>query len=199
MAAVFTVRQVQFLSSLLLCLFQVSCDTSFADTGRQSSYNAAFLQLENRNGVIYREGQVFSGIVYQLDAASGDTMQLAGYRNGREHGTWKRFYAQEQVEEVRYFDNGIKTGTLTRWWPSGRRQFQCCFRRGEYDGLLQEWNERGQLIREMHYLDGHEEGPQKMFYDNGKVRSNYIVRDGKRTGLLGTKNCVNVSERIPQP
>ena len=36
----------------------------------------------------------------------------------------------------------------------------------------------------------------KYFYNNGKVRSNYLVINGKRYGLLGTKNCVNVKDSI---
>lgn len=51
-------------------------------------------------------------------------------------------------------------------------------------------------MKEMNYKKGFEEGSQKMFYDNGKVKVNYIMINGRRYGLLGTKNCVNVSDSV---
>jgi antitoxin component YwqK of YwqJK toxin-antitoxin module len=47
-----------------------------------------------------------------------------------------------------------------------------------------------------HFKDGQEEGSQKLWYDNGKIRANYVIIKGKRYGLLGTKNCKNVSDSI---
>jgi hypothetical protein len=37
---------------------------------------------------------------------------------------------------------------------------------------------------------------QTWWYDNGKVKSNYRIIEGRRFGLLGTKNCINVSDSI---
>jgi antitoxin component YwqK of YwqJK toxin-antitoxin module len=48
----------------------------------------------------------------------------------------------------------------------------------------------------MHYKKGYEEGLQQFYYDNGKVKANYFMKAGRRYGLLGTKNCVNVSDSI---
>lgn len=190
------VRRALFPNSLLAaCLLCISCgnETSKRDL---ASFNADSLLLENRNGMIYTNNVPFSGRIFQLNAVNKDTILTAAYFNGREYGEWKRFYANGQLAELRYFDEDIKTKTLTRWWQNGKMQFTCTYINGEYDGELQEWNESGQLIQQMHYKNGHEEGSQKMYYDNGKTRSNYIVKDGKRTGLLGTKNCVNVSDSI---
>ncbi len=159
------------------------------------AFNVDSLVLENRNGILYRNNAPFSGKLYQLNTQE-DTLMIAGYFNGKEHGVWKRFFDNGQLEELRYFDHGVKTKTLTRWWQNGQKQLQCAFRSGEYDGTLVEWNEKGRLTKEMNYKDGYEDGSQKMYYDNGKIRSNYVVIDGKRIGLLGTKNCVNVSDSI---
>lgn len=159
-------------------------------------FNADSLLLENKNGTVYKDAIPFSGKVYQLNTGKKDTLSVIGYYNGKEQGEWKRFYADGQLEEIRYFDEGVKTKMLTRWWENRQKQFECTFKNGEYEGTLQEWNPTGQLIQEMHYKNGYEEGSQKLFYDNGKVRSNYVVKNGKRIGLLGTKNCVNVSDSI---
>ena len=65
-----------------------------------------------------------------------------------------------------------------------------------YEGERKEWNNEGNLIYLATYKKGQEEGPQKLWYDNGKIRANYIIKNGKRYGLLGTKNCKNVSDSI---
>ncbi|MFT3702554.1 MAG: toxin-antitoxin system YwqK family antitoxin [Agriterribacter sp.] len=189
-------QRALFLNSVLAAwLFCISCGAATNNVALKS-WNADSLLLENRNGIMYTNNTPFSGKVFQLGTNNKDTLLIVAYYNGKEHDEWKRFYANGQLQELRYFDNGIKTKTLARWWQNGKQQFTCTFKDGEYEGVLQEWNANGQLIQQMHYVNGHEEGSQKMYYDNGKIRSNYIVKDGKRIGLLGTKNCVNASDSI---
>ena len=54
----------------------------------------------------------------------------------------------------------------------------------------------GKLIEELNYLYGYENGSQKVWYLNGKIKSNYVIKNSRRFGLLGTKNCVNTSEEV---
>jgi antitoxin component YwqK of YwqJK toxin-antitoxin module len=185
---VFMAQRVLFLSSVLLF---TACNEQI----ELQSFNVSSLHLENRNGIVYHEKNPFTGSVFELNEKN-DTIALFGFYKGKEHGEWKHFYDNGQIQEIRYFDKGVKIKTLKRWWENGQLQFQCTFKNGEYEGTLQEWNENGQLTKEMNYQNGYENGSQKMYYDNGKIRSNYVVKNGKRTGLLGTKNCVNVSDSI---
>jgi antitoxin component YwqK of YwqJK toxin-antitoxin module len=48
----------------------------------------------------------------------------------------------------------------------------------------------------MNYKKGHEDGQQQWWYDNGKIKANYIIKNGRRYGLRGTKKCINVSDSI---
>lgn len=82
------------------------------------------------------------------------------------------------------------------WWENGNKKISYLFDNDEYNGICREWNAEGKLIREMSYKKGYEDGPQKMFYDNGKIRSNYVIIKGRRYGLLGTKNCINISDNV---
>ena len=50
----------------------------------------------------------------------------------------------------------------------------------EYDGNCREWNETGMLVKEMNYIKGHEEGIQRWWYDNGKIKANYVITDHYR-------------------
>jgi antitoxin component YwqK of YwqJK toxin-antitoxin module len=98
--------------------------------------------------------------------------------------------------EIRHFENGQKVGAYYAWWPNGTLKLAYHFANGEYNGRCSEWNDQKMLVKEMHYKDGYESGSQKEFYNDGKIKANYIMTDGRRYGLLGTKNCVNVSDSI---
>ena len=38
---------------------------------------------------------------------------------------------------------------------------------------------------------GYEEGSQKAWWQNGVIRANYVVKNGRRYGLIGLKLCMN--------
>lgn len=153
--------------------------------------------LHMRNGILYHHNKLFSGFVYELFPNKKDTSLTQVYSDGREDGEWRKFFSDGRLQEQRYFVSGIKIGTLRRWWSNGKKMLDYNFKNGEYEGTCREWNEDGALLKEMNYSEGYETGAQKMFYDNGKIRSNYVVIDGRRFGLLGTKNCINASDSIP--
>lgn len=134
--------------------------------------------------------------VVEFYPQSRDTMEIRTYHKGLEHGTWKKFYPGGIVRELRYFENGQKTGDLITWWENGQKQSHYLFKNGEYEGTCREWNMEGKLVREMNYHKGYEEGSQKQWYDDGNIRSNYVIIKGRRFGLLGTKNCTNVSDSL---
>ncbi|MBE7171968.1 MAG: toxin-antitoxin system YwqK family antitoxin [Williamsia sp.] len=147
------------------------------------------------NGILYLNNLPFTGSVYSL-YNKGDTAEIAGYLQGKEHGSWKQFYPNKKLKQVRRFDRGRKTGVYLAWWENGSKKLAYQFADDEYEGTCREWNSEGILIKEMNYKRGHEEGSQKGFYDNGKIKWNYVIEGGRRWGLLGSKNCVNVSDSI---
>jgi antitoxin component YwqK of YwqJK toxin-antitoxin module len=152
-------------------------------------------KFKNQNGVLLYDGQGFNGTVFSL-YPNDDTAALLSYKQGLPHGKWQQFYQGGVKTELRYFDQGKKTGDFTRWWENGNMQILYVFEDDEYQGTCREWNEQGLLVKEMNYKKGHEEGMQTWWYDNGKVKSNYRIIEGRRFGLLGTKNCINVSDSI---
>ena len=116
--------------------------------------------------------------------------------NGLEEGEWRKYYSNGTLMQQRFYEHGIKIGVLKAWWDNGKLQAVYRFKNGEYDGTCFEWNKMGAITKKMHYSLGYEEGEQRQWYDDGSVRSNYFVQKGRRFGLLGTKNCVNVKDSI---
>lgn len=180
---------------LLLMLF-----TSCANTGKPAveykKINQNTAGLKAVNGTLYLDDRLYSGTVYALFPGTTDTAAIMNFKNGAEDGLWKKNYPNHTPEETREFLQGKKVGEYLAWWPNGHKRLQYRFKEGEYEGTCYEWNENGQLVKEANYKAGHEEGLQKIFYDNGKIHSNFMVINGRRYGLLGTKNCVNVSDSI---
>lgn len=80
------------------------------------------------------------------------------------------------------------------WWSNGNQKFIYHFSDGLQKGVSKEWFESGQLLREMHYANGQEEGSQKMWNEDGSIRANYVVKNGRRFGLIGLKNCKSVND-----
>lgn len=190
--------QVRLLVSFLFISILFSCKSEIKPSVKTEkiSLNIDSAEFKLQNGILFLKSEAYSGKVYSLYQNSKDTLEIKEFLNGKEHGTWKKFYAHHQLRELRYFENGNKIGILRSWWPNGRKQIVYQFKNNEYNGTCLEWNEQGNLIIELNYKNGYEEGAQKMFYDNGKVRANYVIKDGRRYGLLGTKNCINVSKDI---
>jgi antitoxin component YwqK of YwqJK toxin-antitoxin module len=153
-------------------------------------------QITTDNGLLIVNNKPFTGTLFSFIPATNDTSELMSYAEGREHGVWKKFYSRSRMKEKRFFEHGQKTREYIAWWENGRKQLHYFFIAGEYEGTCSEWNIEGRLIKAMNYKKGHEEGHQQWWYDNGKIKANYVVKDGRRYGLLGTKNCINVSDSV---
>jgi antitoxin component YwqK of YwqJK toxin-antitoxin module len=194
MEAGFMVQQVRLLSSVFILVLIGACSNDSQTIYKQ--YNHASIKPVISGGILVWKEQPFTGIIYSLDSVSKDTLEIVCFKEGREEGERKQFYAGEQLKEKRYFKDGKKVGLLASWWPNGNRKWEYHFKDGEYEGVCKEWNPAGLLVKQMNYVNGHEEGLQQFYYDNGKVKANYRMIGGRRYGLLGTKNCVNVSDSI---
>ena len=109
---------------------------------------------------------------------------------------YRKYFPNKQLMEYREFRNEMKNGKQIAYWDNGKKRFEFNAVNDAYEGELKEWDYNGNLIHLAHYKNGVEEGEQKMWYQNGKIRANYVIIKGRRFGLLGTKNCKNVSDSI---
>jgi antitoxin component YwqK of YwqJK toxin-antitoxin module len=192
-------HQARFLNSgisILLLLLFIGCKQTGKHAVEYKITNAIAPDLKMVNGVVYLKDSLYNGTVFSLYPNTTDTAIIMNFSNGKENGVWKKNYIHKSPEEIRIFKDGKKVGVYLAWWPNGKKKLQYEFKEGEYEGTCYEWNENGQLTKEANYKAGHEDGLQKIFYNNGKIHSNFMVVNGRRYGLLGTKNCINVSDSI---
>jgi antitoxin component YwqK of YwqJK toxin-antitoxin module len=190
------VHPAQFRGKFLILMILFSSCFNREQKTDLTMFNSETVKLHLDNGIVMQNDKPFTGYVYTLAANKKDTVEITGFNNGREHGLWKKFYPNGRIMETRYFNNGKKAGTYYAWWPNGVMKLAYHFANGEYNGVCREWTEQKMLVKEMHYKDGYEEGGQKAFYNDGKIKANYVIIKGRRYGLLGTKNCVNVTDSV---
>lgn len=149
-----------------------------------------------QNNIVLLDNKKYSGYLYELFSNSGDTLSVQAYFNGRLSGSQKKWYSNKNIMEERTYLNGKKNGRQVAYWENGNKKFEYVAKDDAYEGQLKEWSYQGDIMKLANYKNGQEDGTQKLWYESGKIRANYVVINGKRYGLLGTKNCVNVSDSI---
>lgn len=147
--------------------------------------------LHKTNGVLYRSGIPYSGYVVEY-YKNGQLKSQQPYYQGLKEGTLKTWYADGSPRSIRPYARGDKVGRHQGWWENKQPQYVLHFDAGAYHGKNREWYENGQLATTRHFQHGREEGAQQSWTANGTLFSNYVVKDGRRYGLLGSKPCYTV-------
>lgn len=152
------------------------------------SVSASDPRLQLDSGVMKFAGKLYTGYIVAA-AQNGDTLAVAPFSRGKEHGTERQWYPNRQLQEVRHYTLGKKTGRHEGWWPDGKQRFVYDFDNDNFEGVVKEWYPNGALYRSFHYHEGHEQGLQTVYYQDGRIQANYEVRDGRNYGNTGYRNC----------
>lgn len=153
------------------------------------AYNITELEVVNENGIIRSEGKPFSGKLFALNMK--DTLFIKEYKDGLEHGVHKSWYTNKQLAEIRYYQDGKKIGVHSGFWDNGQRKFVYNFANDLYENTQYEWYPTGRQFSRRDYIHGHENGLQKVWGTDGKLRSNYEAKNGRNYGNIGKKNCLS--------
>ena len=144
------------------------------------------------NGILKLNNIPFSGFTFEL-YSSGKLKSKKQFLNGRKHGYEKYWFLNDSLSTLRYYKNGIKIGIHQSWWENRQQKFVYHFNdNGKYNGSVKEWYPDGQLAKDFNFIEGVEDGPQKLFKLNGAIKANYIVINEERFGLIGLKKCYTV-------
>lgn len=174
---------------LILTTFLLLGCSRVPDT-QVSSNNPA---LHHQNGVLLLDDKPFSGYL-MAHYPSGALKEKTPYMKGEEHGEKLGYYANGALMFVRGYQYGEKHGTHQGFYEDGSDRFKYQFEKGSNIGTHYDWYEGGQLAKMTNFKDGKPFGVQKMWRSDGKIRSNYVIReDGRRYGLVGLKRCKNIN------
>jgi antitoxin component YwqK of YwqJK toxin-antitoxin module len=184
--------RINYVFLLALPLLFAACDR---EPEKQAVYDASQVKLVSRGGYSYADGKPVNGLVYACNA-KGDTLMSGHFRKGREEGVFRYRYADGTLKEIRRYKAGRKTGEHNGWYENGVHRFEYHYKDDLYEGAYKEWFQNGQLYRSQYFVAGHENGPQQVWNADGQIKSNYLIKNGRRYGLFGTKSCVNVADRV---
>jgi antitoxin component YwqK of YwqJK toxin-antitoxin module len=158
----------------------------------KNDYDRGFTR--HQDTVLYRD-KYFTGYLFSL-YPNNDTEFVKSYFNGVEEGWQKKWYPNKQLAEERFYINGKKEGTHQGWWPDGKQKFIFEAVNDEYNGEFKEWYSSGLLGKQFHYINGQEEGSERLWWDNGTIRANYVIRNGRKYGLIGLTVCKNPYDSV---
>src|SRR5438105_15958924 len=68
---------------------------------------------------------------------------------------------------------------------------------GLSEATQRQWYPNGQPWTSFHHHEGHELGQQQMWNPDGTIRSNYVIKDGRRYGLVGAMGCSGKRSSLP--
>ncbi|MGA9639036.1 toxin-antitoxin system YwqK family antitoxin [Flavobacterium sp.] len=146
-----------------------------------------------KQDTLYFKNIKYSGKQYSL-YPNKDTAFVKSYLNGMLEGVQKQWYPNKILAEKRLYIANKKEGVHKSWWENGKKRFKYHFYNDEFHGEVREWYETGQLFKIFHYTNGYEEGSERLWYEDGTVRANYVIKKGKKYGLIGIKLCKNPYE-----
>ena len=157
--------------------------------------NSTDNRFSNHQDTVYYGDSFFTGYRYGL-YETRDTSFIQSYFNGVEEGFQRKWHSNKQLSEERFYINGKKEGLHRGWWPNGKLKFYFTVYNDKYEGEFKEWIDNGLLVKYFHYEDGNEMGSQRLWWGDGTVRANYVIKNGRKYGLLGLKTCINPYDSI---
>lgn len=146
--------------------------------------------LRFSDGYYYFRKKLFSGVIVEYDSYN-NIHRRTGYWQGKEEGVACTYYPGGSLCEERHYHAGEKDGVHTGWWENGNLRFEYHFLNGGYDGDWKEWYSNGQVYKFLHYTKGIDEWG-KGWRENGKLYMSYVMKDGRRYGLINPNLCYTV-------
>ena len=147
-----------------------------------------------KQDTLYYKSEKYSGKQFLL-YPSKDTIFVKSYLNGLLEGLQKQWFLNQVLCEERLYVSNKKEGLHKGWWENGKPKYSYQFYNDEYHGEVKEWYFTGQLFKKFHYINGYEEGSERLWFEDGTVRANYVIKKGKKYGLIGIKLCKNPYEK----
>ena len=155
--------------------------------------SATDLRLQLLRDTMFLDRAYYTGFIIGK-YSSGDTAFVRGYFNGVSEGRQSVWSEEHVLIENSFYINGKKEGLQQSWWSDGKPQLRFQTDNDLYQGEFLEWNREGLLIKQFNYEKGQEVGSQRLWWDNGTVRANYVIRNGRKYGLIGLKLCANPND-----
>jgi hypothetical protein len=146
--------------------------------------------LQLINGYYSYKGQLFYGYV-QTNFPTGKCQLLQSIYNGKSEGYTKEFFESGHPLSTRYYTAGEKDSVHIGWWDNGNIRFVYHFKNGNYHGSFEEFYTNGKPLKKILYNNGIDSCGWG-WRENGKPFMNYVLKDGRRFGLMNAQLCYSL-------
>lgn len=126
--------------------------------------------LHRKQGLLFVDGQLFAGLMLDFDLSG--SLIYSRYMSGLKNGVEVAYFQNGRLAFKRTWAKGYREGETNFWWPNGLKKSSSNYAQDLLSGPYFEWSSDGTLLRQFAYLAGNEEGPQKMWYEDGSIRAN---------------------------
>ena len=145
--------------------------------------------------VLFFEGKPYSGYVLEK-YPSGQKAAQNGYFKGNTEGKQLKWFENGAKMEIRHYAENRKIGTHEGWYENGQKRYEYFIENDVPIKTHREWYPSGQLYSLFNYDNqGQPEGVQKMWFQTGQIKANYVIKHGRRFGFLGAKGCMGEGEK----
>jgi antitoxin component YwqK of YwqJK toxin-antitoxin module len=145
--------------------------------------------------VLFFKGKPYSGYVLK-EYPNRHKAALNAYFKGKLEGVQEKWFENGTKMEVRHYADNRKVGRHEGWYENGRKRYEYFIENDIPIKSHREWYSSGQPYSLFNYdSQGQPEGEQKMWYETGQIKSNYVIKEGRRFGFLGAKGCMGEGEK----
>lgn len=114
---------------------------------------------------------------------NGQTRDEGFCQNGKEQGTWKRYYENQKKLSEFQFNKGEREGKGTSWYLDGKVRLEGTFSRDEPVGIWSYYYPNGKKNVVASFKDGEYHGTYASWYETGRKKCEGTMAIGKMNGV----------------
>jgi antitoxin component YwqK of YwqJK toxin-antitoxin module len=132
--------------------------------------NQSFGQTINEiEGLYYTQsGELYTG-TYTEFYESGIKRIEMNIEEGKRHGKITLYFEDNQIQEIRSYDNGLMDGTWITWNKLSVKIAEASYKRNKKHGKWYIWDDNGVKRYEMEYFEGKKTGTWYIWDEKGNV------------------------------
>ncbi len=123
-------------------------------------------------GDVWKVDDTGDSVLYRYDETS-KLLSFTAYKNGRKHGTAKKFFESGKAEYIINYEDGFKNGITYWYYKTGKLYRETNYKNGFKHGLQKRYYEDGKIQAEIPYDMGEVQPGVKEYLKTGKMKSNY--------------------------
>ena len=105
------------------------------------------LSLFKQNWVLRYNGEFSYELIAVLPfahwLASKGKEELGAWKNGKKHGLWTTYYANQQIKDIGTYENGVYNGKWTFYYENGEKEKEGTLKNGNAHDKWIFYNDKG--------------------------------------------------------